>query len=62
MERNLPCPTCGKDVLVKDVWDCGDIACPHCGKVSTVFIDESYDPESGEESVWFYLEAQESNS
>ena len=56
MEYDLTCPGCGGEVHVGDVWDCGDVTCPHCGKVSTVFIDESYDSESGEESVSFYLE------
>lgn len=31
------------------------VSCPHCGQTYTLYWDESYDPESGEEWGYFTI-------
>ena len=53
------CPKCGKPPREEEItWDdvCETIECQSCGALLDVHADESYDPETGEELAWFFVE------
>ncbi len=54
------CAKCGKELdLQKDIWDyvLEEFECEHCGALLIMQSDSSYDPESGEEYLWFMVES-----
>jgi len=53
------CPCCNKEMIVDTNWySIGeDVGCPHCGEYSILRYQETFDPDSGTEYGWFYMEA-----
>ena len=54
------CPRCDEEIDVDDPWDAiveeRVIICPSCAARLQVWSDESYNPETGDEWVWTYLD------
>jgi len=52
------CPECLEDIEINDPWEAlgQEFPCPKCATIIVMAHEESYDDESGEESIWFFLE------
>ena len=54
------CPECNNDLDLSgsNIWNYVGVnfECQHCKTLLIIYADCSYDPESGDECLWFFVE------